>query len=242
MAISNLKADQILEVIRKLRAAGVSPTPELIDQYFHIQAARQINEEIERELFTRPPQPEIRNTPVSEELPREQFLLKLLRMTTSSNDGEALTAIRKVNTLLTDNGWDWDKLIAGKIKIVPNPFVGLGTPHRAEPRVTPTPGPIHTTPTPPPPPPPRRAQYQGLKVTGLGVNKFADHCYCCGIEVVATAGFFFKREDYNLNAARTNPRSAFSVVCSSCEGNKLIWDQPAQPIRKRGKASINDLA
>lgn len=231
MAQSSLTQAEFEVLMDRLVRQGITPNPALKSAFYgHLYGAE----------FAPPPPPKPEAKPVSEELPREQFLLKLLRMTTSPNDGEALTAIRKVNELLTSNGWDWDKLIAGKIKIVPNPFVGLGTPIRKEPAPYKEPTPSYNPrPTPPPPP---RAKYHGLKVSGLGPNKFADHCYCCGIEVVANAGMFFCREDYNFNAGRINARSKFSVVCASCEGQKLIWDQPAQPIRKRGKASINDLA
>jgi hypothetical protein len=170
-----------------------------------------------------------------EQLPKEQLLLKLLKMTTSPNDGEALTAIRKVNTMLTDNGWDWDKFVAGKIKVVDNPFKNLGTPERKV-------GGYAQPPQPAAPSPPRVAPMQGRYVQGLGPNKFSDHCYCCGIEVIAHAGAFFNPQDYNLNAKPANPRSRYAVVCASCENIKTIWDQPAAPIRRRGRASINDLA
>lgn len=66
------------------------------------------------------------------EIPKEVLLRKLLKMTTSSNDGECLTAIRKANDLLRAGGWDWDKLLDGKIKIVENPFKGLGNPITGE--------------------------------------------------------------------------------------------------------------
>jgi len=176
---------------------------------------------------------------VSEQLPKQELLLKLLKMTTSASDGEALVAIRKVNKMLVDNGWDWDKFVNAKIKIVENPFVGLGTPTRGVPTGN---GPAYKPPPPPRPAPPPRARYHGMPVAGRGINRYADFCYCCGIEVVTGAGQFFLREDYNLNAANANPRSKFSLVCASCEGVKIIWDQPAPPIRKRGKASITDLA
>ena len=40
-------------------------------------------------------------------------LIKLLGMTTSQNDGEALNAIRMVNAMLKVNKLDWDSAIAG---------------------------------------------------------------------------------------------------------------------------------
>jgi hypothetical protein len=142
--------------------------------------------------------------------------------------------------MLTANGWDWDKFVAGKIKIVENPFVGLGTPQRVDRPTSYTATPPSAPPTPPPPPP--KARYAGQRVRSLGVNRFADHCYCCGIEVFAQAGGFFNPTEYNLNARSPNPKSKFAVVCASCENVALVWDQAAAPIRKRGKTSINDLA
>lgn len=39
-------------------------------------------------------------------------LLKILRLTTSPNDHEALAAIRKANEMLSSNDTSWDKLIS----------------------------------------------------------------------------------------------------------------------------------
>jgi len=61
-------------------------------------------------------------------VPKQDLLTKLLKMTSSSNDGEALTAIRKANDLLKSAGWDWDKLMAGKIKVAADPFANLQQP------------------------------------------------------------------------------------------------------------------
>ena len=63
-----------------------------------------------------------------ETLPREALLLKCLKMTTSDNDNQALVAIRKANDILASAGWDWDKLIEGKIKVVENPFSKISDP------------------------------------------------------------------------------------------------------------------
>jgi len=55
---------------------------------------------------------------MSEDLPKQELLIKLLKMSTSPNDGEALIAVRKANELLKSAGWDWEKLVNGKIKVV----------------------------------------------------------------------------------------------------------------------------
>ncbi len=65
------------------------------------------------------------------ELPRQELLAKMLRMTTSDNDNVALVAIRKANELLRANGWDWDKLLKGKITIVEDPFKSISDPRFA---------------------------------------------------------------------------------------------------------------
>lgn len=65
---------------------------------------------------------------MSADIPKHELLLKLLKMTASDNDGEALTAIRKATALLAFAGWDWDRLLAGKITIVGDPFGNLQRP------------------------------------------------------------------------------------------------------------------
>src|SRR6516165_7998886 len=63
--------------------------------------------------------------------------------------------IRKVNSTMASFGWDWDKLIAGKIKVVADPFgkqVQNGNPNPYESRTG------RRAPPPPPPPPAPRAR------------------------------------------------------------------------------------
>lgn len=95
---------------------------------------------------------------MTEELPKQELLLKLLGLTASANDAEALSAIRKANEFLNRAGWTWEMLIHSKIKIIPSPFIGVGDPRtdrHAEPAEAPpfTPRPPKMRPTPPPPPP-----------------------------------------------------------------------------------------
>lgn len=90
------------------------------------------------------------------ELPKQEQLIKLLGMTTSANDAEALAFMRKANALLAAAGWSWEKLIRGKIRVLEDPFKSI-----PEPRVQPTasrPTPSQTPrPTWTPPPPRARA-------------------------------------------------------------------------------------
>lgn len=89
---------------------------------------------------------------MSDNLPKQELLLKLLNMTTAVEDNVSLIAIRKANELLKSNGWDWERLLQGKIKIVGDPWASTGAKY-----VPPTPEPApsrRTAPRPSPPPPP----------------------------------------------------------------------------------------
>lgn len=46
-----------------------------------------------------------------------QRLIKLMMMTTSTNDGEALTAVRKANAMLKVEGSDWSKFLSSPSSI-----------------------------------------------------------------------------------------------------------------------------
>lgn len=61
--------------------------------------------------------------------PRLSMLIKLLQMTTSDNDSEALVAIRKANSLVRNHfGGDWDSLLRAKVKIIADPFFNVAPP------------------------------------------------------------------------------------------------------------------
>lgn len=102
-------------------------------------------------------------------MPKQELLLKLLNMTTAAEDTVAVIAIRKANELLRANGWDWEKLLAGKIKVVADPwgpkvekpkpdtapdnsFYAKPWSYQAPPRTAPRPA------SPPPPPPAWKGQ------------------------------------------------------------------------------------
>lgn len=59
-----------------------------------------------------------------EEIPRHELLIKIMGMTTAENDNQALVALRKANALMREAGWDWERLLRNKIKVVENPFAG----------------------------------------------------------------------------------------------------------------------
>jgi hypothetical protein len=148
---------------------------------------------------------------MSEDPPKQELLLKLLKMTTSSNDGEALIAIRKANELLLSASWDWDKLIAGKIKIIGDPFgpsANIPTPtNGSRYAAAPAPPPRPAAPRQPPPPPPPRAP----KINSTASNRYAGWCYCCGAQVPQKAGWIFDPSKINYAA-----QSKSQIVCNHC--------------------------
>lgn len=101
------------------------------------------------------------------ELPKHELLLKLLKMTASTNDAEALVAIRKANQLLATASWDWDRLLAGKITVVGDPFGNLHRPRANQSAVMPCEAPRAPPPRPAPQQAPRSASF-GPRATAQG--------------------------------------------------------------------------
>lgn len=186
-----------------------------------------------------------------ETIPKNELLIKLMGMTGSSSDAEALVAIRKANELLKAAGWDWDRVLRGKIKVVESPFLGKDNPFaRRAPAVDPVAAaPVRPrapqwrpTPPPPPPPPPKAAPAPDFHATfarplSTVPNKFADFCYCCGKDVPAKQGYLFDPWNYQRDA-----QTKWRVACTPCNTSGTVRKYPATPIRKRGKASVTDLA
>lgn len=84
--------------------------------------------------------------------PSLTLLIKLLKMTTSSHDAEALVACRKANAELQKFGGDWDTLLRGKVTVIGDPFANL---HKPDVGATRPPAPQAPPPPRPAPPPPR---------------------------------------------------------------------------------------
>lgn len=92
--------------------------------------------------------------PESKEL---SILIKLLKMTTSTHDHEALSAIRLANVQILKLGTDWEDLLYSKVTLVADPFSSI-------PEVKPATAPGAWQPSPPhrpapPPPPPQPVYY-----------------------------------------------------------------------------------
>lgn len=176
------------------------------------------------------------------ELPKQELLIKLLRMTTSDNDPEALAALRKANALLVSAGWDWERLIHSKIRIIEDPFKNLGTPSAparaangsgfARPQPQPQSAPVT--------PPKRTTTTWPL---GIQPNRFANFCYCCGVEVLTNVGVIFKPIMHNARGS-----SEWKVACLPCNGTNTtpgchVLDYPATRQKaKRGRHNLTDLA
>ena len=86
------------------------------------------------------------------------MLIKLMGMTGSSNDNEALAAMRLAAKWLTNRGHNWDDLLRGKVTVEADPFA-IAAPAATRPTNTTTssgytqPPPRYRAPPPPPPPP-----------------------------------------------------------------------------------------
>ena len=80
--------------------------------------------------------------------PNLDTIIKLMGMTTSSHDGEALNAMRMANAQLKKWNWTWREILTAKIKIMPDPFANIPSPTTGQsgtgymrPQAAPTPPP-----------------------------------------------------------------------------------------------------
>lgn len=97
--------------------------------------------------------------PESKEL---SILIKLLKMTTSTHDHEAISAMRLANAQVLKLGTDWEDLLYGKVTLVADPFSSI-------PEVKPAPTSGVGQPSPPrrpapPPPPPQPVYYHDAAI------------------------------------------------------------------------------
>jgi len=193
---------------------------------------------------------------VTEEIPKQELLIKLLKMSTSPQDGEALTAIRKANDLLRSAGWDWEKPVQGKIKVIGDPFKNIQEPVKpanappppmAYPKPPPPPQgrPVHPQPRPaaPPPPPPKPFEPFSHRSTNGQDNAYPGRCWCCGHSVDAKAGKLFIPSDFTSSVTAAY-RSKKAVICTSCDKDKYthIGTRPApQPKGYVNAPGLSDL-
>jgi hypothetical protein len=201
---------------------------------------------------------------MSEDLPKQELLIKLLKMTTSPNEGEALIAMRKANALLTSAGWDWDKLIQGKIKVIEDPFKSVGEPYnpgagnrtappppsrtpQAPPPAAPQPPPRpqYTPPSPPrqPPPPPKPFEPYSHQTTNGQTNIYPGNCWACGHSVDARAGKLFIPSQF-VSGISAKLVGVKKIICDSCDKDRFanISSRPApQPSAPAPTPGLGDL-
>lgn len=128
--------------------------------------------------------------------------IKVLLMTTSDTDGEALAAIRRANSMLRNAHIDWDKLLRGKVTVVADPFNDIPAPRSKPPVSTDY---TYTPPQPRQPPRPPRPQYRPQPVR-LQSNQFTGHCFSCDDYVPRAAGYILNIPNYGSQ-----------ILCSTCE-------------------------
>lgn len=169
-------------------------------------------------------------------------LIKVLKMTTSTSDGEATAAIRRANAILAESSWTWESLLLEKVKIVADPFAHAVPPRPATkvepaPRPQPTPPPPRhayawqTPPKPAPQPKPTPRTPQPPPSYTSIPNRYSGPCYCCGTFVPPTAGFAFK----GAHVTR------WEVTCQHCE--MLMRTRGTIPPKRapRKPATLSDL-
>jgi hypothetical protein len=91
-------------------------------------------------------------TAQSNDLTKLDLFIKIMKMTSADNPNQVLVAIGKANEMLKTEGWDWDRLLRAKIKVIQAPSFGsAGIAPQAKKATTKAYSP------PPPPPPPKPA-------------------------------------------------------------------------------------
>lgn len=172
---------------------------------------------------------------MSEELPNIGLLIKLLKMTSSSNDGEALSAMRKANEQLAKFGGDWEALLRGKVTIIGDPFANItpppSQPRAAAPAPPPRPAPRRWpqprkpyAPPPPPPPTPKPNRFPGM--TPLYGNTYP-----------------VKDQLKTLGAAWDATNRVWMIPDAQMAAAKAILSgvPPATKHSRQGPADVNDL-
>lgn len=110
-------------------------------------------------------------------------LTKLLKLTTSDNNAEALLAMRKANDELKKLNLDWEGLLKGKITVIGDPFaerprptVQSSPPPAPKPAAQPTYHSAYPNPRPRAAPKPQPAPAKDITIT----NNFGGGCISCG--------------------------------------------------------------
>lgn len=158
------------------------------------------------------------------ELPNLSRLIKLLKMTTTSNDHEALSFMRKANEELAKFGGDWETILRSRITVIgEDPFSAIPEPPKRETAARPQYNPVTTPPTynPPPKRPQAAPQYSRPSPPAAFPNRYTGSCFCCGIPVAAQSGITEK-----IN-------NKWEVICSSCKTTSF------RPVRRTKPKAAN---
>lgn len=142
-------------------------------------------------------------------------LIKVLLMTTSDNNSEALAAIRRANVMLRNASTDWEKLLRGKVTVVADPFADIAPPDTAtrfstsRPSVPQKPEPYEppTYSTRPQATQPKAPNYSPQAARRNNTNAFAGHCFNCNTYVNSGYG------------ALRDIQGKTSVFCEDCNFN-----------------------
>ena len=132
------------------------------------------------------------------------LFIKVLLMTTSDTDGEALAALRRANAMLRSANVDWDKLLRGKVTVVADPFANIPAPNTHKSSIKPK------APSPPRPPTPTPSYNRPIRPTyspkqANNTNRFAGNCFACDTLV-----------DIGHGALRDVPTYGAKIWCENC--------------------------
>lgn len=159
--------------------------------------------------------------------PSLSMLTKLMLMTTSSNDNEAMTALRKANAQ-ADKFGGWAEILKGKITVIGDPFADAPPMPASRPQNaygTPNPPPRRAASAAPPPPPrpqaqpswqtttmqqPRPARSASQHKGRVRVNMFAGMCVKCTNNVPVQTGFAITETPFNRKP------KGWEVMCDPC--------------------------
>lgn len=138
-------------------------------------------------------------------------LIKFMGLTGSSNDGEALAALRMANRECSKIGKSWSEILSGKVTVVADPFASMPEPPTREavrpPRTSP----------PPAPPPHRPTGFRAVVIT----NNHFGYCLDCNTAVDRGQG----------HAIKLAIGGHFQVFCHSCAviGGYVANSRPQTP-------------
>lgn len=146
------------------------------------------------------------------------LLIKVLGMTTSSADGEALSAVRRANSMLKSAAISWETLLRGKVTVVADPFANIPTPSAPQPTNNykpPAPARPQTPQWSKSPSPPRPAR----------ATQFTVKCFFCLTLVPSGAGVM-----RYVPPCGPEPTGANKVFCIDCNidasNGKIDINQP----------------